>query len=73
MKNTIQLSIKKTGYGNYDVTVYENCEIKGVFHTTDSMLIDDINTMNSDGYENELISHSNFEQIIETCLINLES
>jgi chromosomal replication initiation ATPase DnaA len=64
----IQLSAKKTGYGNYDVTVYENQEVKGTFHTTDSQLIDDINEMNSDGSEQELIMFDSFNEIIEHCL-----
>lgn len=69
MKNqNIQISVKKTGYGNYDVTVYENQEEKGTFHSTDSQLIDGINEMNSSGTEQELIMFDSFNEIIELCL-----
>jgi len=70
-KQNIQISVKKTGYGNYDVTVYENHETKGTFHTTDSQLIDDISEMNSDGFESELVSHGTFDEVVETCLNQL--
>jgi len=68
----IQISVKKTGYGNYDVTLYENYEIKGTFHTTDSQLIDDIDEMNSDGFEHKLLSHDTFEEVVKTCLTYLK-
>ena len=67
-KENIQISVKKTGYGNYDVTVYENHEVKGTFHTTNAQLIDDINEMNSDGFEQELVSHETFDEVVEHCL-----
>jgi chromosomal replication initiation ATPase DnaA len=69
MKNqNIKLSITKTGYGNYDVIVYENQEVKGTFHTTDAQLIDDISEMNSNGNEQELVMFDSFNEIIEHCL-----
>lgn len=70
MKTTILT--KKTGAGNFQVTVFENHNELGTFETTDMQLIDDIEEMRNGGFESELMMHETFEEVIETCLNKIE-
>jgi len=59
---------KKTSSGHYFVSVQQDYNIIGDFHTTDMQLIDDINELNKEGFEDNLIMHDTFEEVQETVL-----
>ena len=57
-------------HGHYFVTVRTDhgWNILGDFHTTDMQLIDDINELNKEGFEDNLVMHDTFEEVHETVL-----
>ena len=69
MKTTI--ITRKTGAGHFKVIVMQDHNELGTFETNDMQLIDDIQEMNSDGFEHELEMHETFEEVIDTCLSKL--
>ena len=67
----LKITTRKIGAGHFNVTVIKYYKEIGVFETTDMQLIDDVNEMINDGFENELMIHDTFEEVIETCLEKL--
>ncbi|MCG8226405.1 hypothetical protein [Tenacibaculum finnmarkense] len=70
MKTTdFKITTRKTGAGHFTVTIFDNkkWKEKGSFETTDASLVDDISELDN-GFENELIKHETFEEVIEDCL-----
>lgn len=69
MKTTI--ITKKTGAGHYQVTVFQDHNELGTFETNDMQLIDDIQEVQQDGFEQHLEMHETFEDVITTCIKNV--
>jgi len=59
---------KSISSGRYFVSVEQDYNIIGDFNTTDMQLIDDINELNKEGFEDNLIMHDTFEEVKETVL-----
>ena len=68
------VSKEKIGAGHYIVRLYDNSIEVGNFTTTDMQLIDDIDEMNSGGFETDLTMFESFEEVLtwlkELLLIN---
>jgi hypothetical protein len=70
MKTNIITQFK--GAGHYKVVVIQNHEEIGSFNTTDMQLIDDIKEMKNGGFEQNLVMHDDFNEVIENCLNKLK-
>ena len=54
--------------GHYVVRLYNNSIEVGNFTTTDMQLIDDIDEMNSGGFETSLTMFESFEEVLTYCV-----
>lgn len=67
-----KITTKKLNAGHFRVTIFDNnkWEEIGSFETNDATLVDDISELEN-GVEEELTFHETFEEVVETCLNNL--
>lgn len=72
MKSTYKITTRKTGEGQFTVTIFDNnkWQEKGNFDTTDVSLVDDISELEN-GFESELSSFDTFNELVEYCLDKL--
>ena len=69
MNTEIQTIItQKRSSGQFNIIVYKNNNTQFEFETTDSQLIDDINTLTNNYNEKELCMFDSFEELLKYCL-----
>jgi len=72
MKVNVKVLTKKLNAGIFNVILLKNHEEIGTFETNDMQLIDDIQEMNNNGLESELMMHDNFNEVVKTCISNID-
>jgi hypothetical protein len=68
MENSVKaIRTQKIGAGHFEVNIYGKNEFIGSFKTNESWLVDDISEFEN-GFEKDMTSFENFEELINYCL-----